>query len=143
MSQYTLTIIKPDSFRKGYNDPIMQRIAFEGFKTIGIKVCHLSEEQASKFYEVHKEKPFYNNLIEFMTSGPIIACALEKENAVEEFRTLIGETDPKESQPGTIRSMYGESVSSNAIHGSDSDENAIIEITFFFPELINRATQIQ
>lgn len=143
MSHHTLTIIKPDSFKKGYNDPIMQRIAFEGFKTIGIKVCHLSEEQASKFYEVHKDKPFYKDLIEFMTSGPIIACALEKENAVDDFRSLIGETDPKESAPGTIRSMYGESVASNAIHGSDSPENAIKEITFFFPELINKAVQIQ
>lgn len=143
MDKYTLTIIKPDAFGKGYNDPILQRISFEGFQVIGIKVCMLSDEQASTFYAIHKEKPFYKDLIEFMTSGPIITCALSKDDAVESFRTLIGDTDPKNSKPGTIRSMYGESISKNAIHGSDSNENAAKEISFFFPELIDKIKRIQ
>jgi nucleoside-diphosphate kinase len=143
MSQYTLTIIKPDAFGKGYIDPILNRIGYEGFKTIGMKVTHLNPELASQFYDIHKDKPFFKDLISFMTSGPICVCALQKANAVENFRTLIGDTDPKECAVGTIRSMYGESVSSNAIHGSDSDENAIKEISFFFPELIDKTKQIQ
>lgn len=140
---YTLTIIKPDSFRKGHIDPILQRISYEGYKTIGMKFCQLDNQKASEFYAVHQDKPFYQDLIQFMTSGPIAVCALEKGNAVEDFRRLIGDTDPTKCNPGTIRSMYGESISSNAIHGSDCDENALKEIHFFFPELIDRTKRIQ
>jgi len=143
MGKYTLTIIKPDAFGKGYIDPILQRISFEGFRTIGMKMTHLTSDIAGQFYDIHKDKPFYNDLIKFMTSGPICVCALQKDNAVNDFRTLIGETDPNECAAGTIRSMYGESVSSNAIHGSDSDENALKEISFFFPELIDKTKRIQ
>jgi len=143
MSRYTLTIIKPDAFSKGYNDPILHRISYEGFSTIGMKVTHLSDDQAKGFYDIHKDKPFFKDLIEFMTSGPIIVCALTKSNAVDDFRNLIGDTDPTECKPGTIRSLYGESISSNAIHGSDSDENALKEISFFFPELIDKTKRIQ
>lgn len=143
MGNFTLTIIKPDAFGKGYLDPILQRINYEGFRTIGMKVTYMTNQSAEQFYSVHKEKPFYKDLIKFMTSGPICVCALQKDNAVSNFRSLIGETDPKECAAGTIRSMYGESVSSNAIHGSDSDENAIKEISFFFPELIDKTKRIQ
>jgi nucleoside-diphosphate kinase len=108
-----------------------------------MKAIMLTPNQASEFYSVHKSKDFYESLIKYMTSGPIIIYALEKENAVEDFRNLIGSTDPKEALPGTIRSMYGTEVSSNAIHGSDSDENALKEISFFFPELINKKKRIQ
>jgi nucleoside-diphosphate kinase len=143
MSQYTFTIIKPDAFGKGFVDPILQRIAFEGFKTIGMKFVHMNVDQATEFYSVHKDKPFYNDLISFMTSGPCCCCALQKANAVDDYRKLIGETDPKECAVGTIRGMYGESVSSNAVHGADSNENAIKEISFFFPELTDKITRIQ
>lgn len=143
MGIYTLTIIKPDAFSKGYIDPILQRINYEGFRTIGMKMLHLTTDSAEQFYAIHKGKPFYNNLIKFMTSGPICVCALQREEAVKNFRSLIGETDPKEAAIGTIRSMYGESIASNAVHGSDSNENAIKEISFFFPELIDRIQRIQ
>jgi len=133
MGNYTLTIIKPDAYH--VSDQIIKRIAFEGFRVISMKAIMLTSKQASDFYSVHREKDFYNDLIKFMTSGPIMVYALEKENAVDSFRNLIGETDPNEAKPGTIRSMYGTAVSSNAIHGSDSDENAKKEILFFFPEI--------
>jgi len=133
MGNYTLTIIKPDAYH--VSDQITKRIAFEGFRVISMKAIMLTSKQASEFYSVHKGKDFYEDLIKFMTSGPIIVYGLEKENAVDSFRNLIGSTDPKEANPGTIRSMYGKAVSSNAIHGSDSDENAKKEILFFFPEI--------
>lgn len=133
MGNYTLTIIKPDAYHVA--DQITKRITFEGFRVISMKAIMLTPNQASEFYSVHKGKDFYADLIKFMTSGPIVVYALEKENAVEEFRSLIGSTDPNEANPGTIRSMYGTAVSSNAIHGSDSDENAKKEILFFFPEI--------
>lgn len=133
MGNYTLTIIKPDAYH--VSDQITKRITFEGFRVIAMKAIMLTSNKASEFYSVHKGKDFYSDLIKFMTSGPIIVYALEKENAVEDFRNLIGSTDPIEANPGTIRSMYGKAVSSNAIHGSDSDENAKKEILFFFPEI--------
>lgn len=138
---YTLTMIKPDVFSSA--DQLMQRINYEGFKTIGMKVTMLTKDKAEEFYAVHKDKDFYSDLIKFMTSGPIVAIALKKQNAIEDFRTLIGDTDPKLANPGTIRSMYGSSIASNAIHGSDSDENALTEVTFFFPELIDKTKRIQ
>ena len=141
MKNYTLTMIKPDAYHVA--DQIIKRITFEGFRVISMKAIMLTPNQASEFYSVHKGKDFYESLIKYMTSGPIIIYALEKENAVEDFRNLIGSTDPKEAAPGTIRSMYGTEVSSNAIHGSDSDDNAKKEILFFFPELINKIIRIQ
>jgi nucleoside-diphosphate kinase len=138
---YTLTMIKPDVFASA--DQLIQRISFEGFKTIGMKVTMLTPDKAAEFYAVHKSKDFYDDLIKFMTSGPIVAIALQKTNAIEDFRTLIGDTDPKAANPGTIRSMYGSSIASNAIHGSDSDENALTEVSFFFPELIDKTKRIQ
>jgi nucleoside-diphosphate kinase len=134
-------MIKPDAYHVA--DQIIKRITFEGFRVISMKAIMLTPNQASEFYSVHKGKDFYESLIKYMTSGPIIIYALEKENAVEDFRNLIGSTDPKEASPGTIRSMYGTEVSSNAIHGSDSDDNAKKEILFFFPELINKIIRIQ
>jgi nucleoside-diphosphate kinase len=133
MGNYTLTIIKPDAYH--VSDQITKRIAFEGFRVISMKAIMLTAKQASEFYSIHKGKDFYKDLIKFMTSGPIVIYALEKENAIEDFRKLIGSTDPIEANPGTIRSMYGKALSSNAIHGSDSDENAKKEILFFFPEM--------
>jgi nucleoside-diphosphate kinase len=133
MGNYTLTIIKPDAYHVA--DQITKRITFEGFRVIAMKAIMLTSNQASKFYAIHKGKDFYNDLLKFMTSGPIVIYALEKQNAVEDFRNLIGSTDPTEANPGTIRSMYGKAISANAIHGSDSDENAQKEILFFFPEI--------
>jgi len=136
MKNYTLTMIKPDAYHVA--DQITKRITFEGFRVISMKAIMLTPNQASEFYSVHKSKDFYESLIKYMTSGPIIIYALEKENAVEDFRNLIGSTDPREALSETIRSMYGTEVSSNAIHGSDSDDNAKKEILFFFPEIENK-----
>lgn len=133
MGNYTLTIIKPDAYHVA--DQITKRITFEGFRVISMKAIMLTKNLASEFYSIHKGKDFYDDLIKFMTSGPIVIYALEKENAVDDFRKLIGSTDPTEANPGTIRSMYGKAVSANAIHGSDSDDNAQKEILFFFPEI--------
>ena len=133
MGNYTLTIIKPDAYHVA--DQITKRITFEGFRVIAMKAIMLTKNQSSEFYSIHKGKDFYDDLIKFMTSGPIVIYALEKENAVDDFRKLIGSTDPLEANPGTIRSIYGKAVSSNAIHGSDSDDNAQKEILFFFPEI--------
>jgi nucleoside-diphosphate kinase len=134
----TFSIIKPDSVKNGNYSEIHRMITDAGFKIIGIRAKMLSKDQAEEFYAIHKGKPFYQDLIEFMTSGEIYVLALKKDNAVEDFRTLIGETDPKDAAPGTIRRKFGESVGSNAIHGADSDENAKKEILFFFPELITK-----
>lgn len=131
----TFTMIKPSAVKSGYTGKILDMIEAAGFKTIAMKYTKLSTEQAGAFYEVHKERPFYNDLVEFMSSGPIVAAILEKENAVEDFRKLIGATNPANAEPGTVRYLYGANVQENAVHGSDSDENAAIEGNFFFSRL--------
>ena len=130
----TFTMIKPDAVQKGYIGGILNKINEADFKIISMKLTKLSKDTASKFYKIHQDRPFFNDLIEYITSGPIVAAVLEKENAVEDFRKLIGATDPQEAEKGTIRNLYAESISANAIHGSDSDENALIESTFHFNE---------
>lgn len=131
----TLTIIKPDAVANGNAGNIIQKITDAGFKIIAMKYTHLTATQAGKFYAVHSARPFYGELVQFMTSGPVIPAILEKENAVEDFRKLIGATNPANAADGTIRKMFAESVERNAVHGSDSDENAQIEGSFFFSEL--------
>ena len=128
----TFTMIKPDAVESNNIGNITQMISDAGFSIKAMKLTKLSKVQAKKFYAVHKERPFYDELVEYMTSGPIIAAILEKENAVTDFRNLIGSTDPSEAEDGTIRKKYAESKGRNAIHGSDSDENAIIESEFHF-----------
>ncbi len=128
----TFTMIKPDAVEKNYIGGILKMINDAGFKIVAMKYTQLSKEQAGAFYEVHKERPFYGELVEYMSSGPIVAAILEKDNAVEDFRTLIGATNPAEAAEGTIRKIYAESISANAVHGSDSDENAKIEGDFHF-----------
>jgi len=128
----TLTMIKPLAVQKGFTGPILAKIAEGGFKIIAMKYTRLSVDQAKKFYEVHKDRPFYDSLVNSMTSGPIVAAILEKENAVLAWRDYIGATNPANAAPGTIRALYGTSLEANAVHGSDSDENAIVESDFFF-----------
>ncbi len=130
----TLAIIKPDAVDKNVIGEIISVITKAGFRVLGMKMVNITREQAGAFYEVHKERPFYGELVEYMTSGPIVPIALELKNgtAFEEFRKLIGNTDPEKADEGTIRKLYGESKAVNAIHGSDSTENAEIEIGFFF-----------
>ena len=128
----TFTMIKPDGVESGNIGNIIQHITSNGFKIIALKYTRLSREQAGAFYEVHKERPFYGELVDYMTSGPIVAAILEKEDAVAGFRKLIGATDPTQADAGTIRKLYAESKAKNAVHGSDSDENAAIEGNFFF-----------
>ncbi|MBL1410289.1 nucleoside-diphosphate kinase [Sphingobacterium faecale] len=128
----TFTMIKPDAVANGHIGAILNDIIAGGFKIIAMKYIQLSKETAGAFYAVHKERPFYGELVDFMTSGPIVAAILEKDNAVEDFRTLIGATDPSKAEAGTIRNKYAKSIDANAIHGSDSDENAAIEGSFFF-----------
>ena len=128
----TFTMLKPDAIENGHAGKILDMIIQKGFKIKAMKYTHLSEDQAKKFYEVHAERPFYGELVEYMTSGPIIAAILEKDNAVADFRALIGATDPAEAAEGTIRKYYAESKGRNAVHGSDSDENAAIEGVFHF-----------
>lgn len=135
MSNRTFTMIKPDAFRNGHSGAILDRIIKEGFKIKALKMIKLSAEKAGEFYAVHKERPFYQELVSFMSSGPIIAAILEKENAVESFRTLIGATNPAQAAEGTIRKLFATSVGENAVHGSDSNENAAIEGAFFFAGL--------
>ena len=130
----TLAILKPDSVRKQNTGKILQMILEGGFSLRGMKLLRLDKKQAEKFYAIHKEKPFFASLIEFMTSGPIVTVALAKENAVEEFRKLIGATDPAKAEEGTLRKLFAENVEYNAVHGSDSDENAEEEINFFFDD---------
>ena len=134
MGNITFTMIKPEAVEAGKSGAILKRIEDKGFKIVALKKVHLSEEKAGKFYEVHKERPFYAELVEYMTSGPIVAAVLEKDNAVADFRALIGSTDPSEAADGTIRKKYAESKGRNAVHGSDSDENAEIESNFHFNE---------
>lgn len=128
----TFTMLKPDSIENGNIGNILQMITDAGFSIKAMKYTQLTESQAKEFYTVHAERPFYGELVEYMTSGPIIAAILEKDNAVVDFRTLIGATDPSEAEEGTIRSKYAESKGRNAVHGSDSDENAAIEGNFHF-----------
>lgn len=135
MSNRTFTMIKPDAVRNGNIGNILQMINAAGFKIVAMKYTRLSLDQAGAFYEVHKERPFYGELTEFMSSGPIVAAILEKDNAVADFRKLIGATNPAQADEGTIRKKYATSVGENAVHGSDSDENAKIEGDFFFSGL--------
>ncbi|TNE82302.1 MAG: nucleoside-diphosphate kinase [Bacteroidetes bacterium] len=128
----TFTMIKPDAVRNGHTGKILDQIISNGFQIRAMKYVHLSEAKAGEFYAVHRERPFFKDLVEFMTSGPIVAAVLEKDNAVADFRTLIGATNPAEAAEGTIRNLYAKSIDANAIHGSDSDENAAIEASFFF-----------
>ncbi|TWP24337.1 nucleoside-diphosphate kinase [Apibacter muscae] len=130
----TLTMIKPDAVKNGYMGNIINDITNAGFTIIALRLTQLTSQDAKKFYSIHKDKPFFKNLVEFMTSGPIVAAVLKKENAVEEFRKLIGATNPKNAEEGTLRKKYAESMERNAIHGSDSDENARIESLFHFAE---------
>lgn len=130
----TFTMIKPDAVANGHIGAILNDIIKGGFKIVAMKYIQLSTEDAGNFYAVHKERPFYADLVKFMTSGPIVAAILEKDNAVEDFRTLIGATNPAEAAEGTIRNKYAKSIDANAVHGSDSNENAAIEGNFFFSQ---------
>ena len=128
----TFTMIKPDAVSDGFSGPIIQQIEEAGFKIIALKKIKLSPEEAGKFYEVHKERPFFQSLCDYMSSNDIIPMVLEKENAMEDFRTLIGATNPANAAEGTIRQRFAKSIEANAIHGSDSNENAALEAAFFF-----------
>lgn len=131
----TYTMIKPDAVQDGHIGAILAKINEAGFRIVAMKLTQLSKEKAGQFYEVHKARPFYGELVDFMSSGPIVAAILEKENAVADFRKLIGATNPADAEPGTIRALYARSVGENAVHGSDSDENAAIESAFLFSGL--------
>ncbi|MGZ5245723.1 MAG: nucleoside-diphosphate kinase [Flavitalea sp.] len=135
MSNRTFTMVKPDAMKNGHAGAIIDRIIKEGYRIVSLKLTKLSPEKAGEFYAVHKERGFYGELVEFMSSGVIIAAILEKENAVADFRTLIGATNPANAEEGTIRKLYATSLGENAVHGSDSDENAAIEGAFFFSGL--------
>lgn len=132
MSNRTFTMIKPDAMEKGYAGQIIDRFVKEGFRLVALKLTKLTPEKAGEFYAVHKERPFYNDLVAYMSRGPIMAAILEKENAVTAFRDLIGATNPANAAEGTIRKEFAVSIEENAVHGSDSDENAAIEGNFFF-----------
>ena len=131
----TFTMIKPTAFKKNYAGAILNMITGAGFRIKAMKLTRLTPELAAAFYAVHRGKPFFDSLVEFMSSGPIVAVILEKENAVEEFRNFIGATNPENASEGTIRNLYGTNLQQNAVHGSDSDENAVIESDFFFTKL--------
>ena len=135
MSNQTFTMIKPDATQKGYTGAILDQIIKAGFSIKAMKWTRLTKEQAGLFYDIHRERPFFGELVDFMSSGPIIAAILEKENAVAAFRELIGATNPAQAAEGTIRKLFATSVGENAIHGSDSDENALIEGSFMFSGL--------
>lgn len=134
MSDTTLTIVKPDAVAAGSTGAMLAHLEKEGFSFRGIKKLRLSEAQARAFYAVHAERPFYGSLVSFMTSGPVVAVALRRENAVRHLRDVMGATDVSKAEPGTIRALFGTSIEANAIHGSDSDENAAIETAFFFAQ---------
>ena len=131
-SNRTFTMLKPDSIEQGFMLPILNMIQDAGFNIIALKYKKMTRDEAEQFYSIHSDKPFFKDLIKFMTRGPIVAAALEKNNAVEDFRALIGSTDPEDALDGTIRKKYAKSKGENAVHGSDSDENAAIEINFHF-----------
>jgi nucleoside-diphosphate kinase len=133
--KYTFSIIKPDALRTGKTGPILSMINEGGFEISAIKMVQMTLHQAESFYEVHKGKTFFEGLVEFIISGPVVVLILKHENAVEEFRTLIGATDPNKADPGTIRKTFAVSVKMNAVHGSDSDENAVREANFFFSDI--------
>ena len=135
MSNRTFTMIKPDAFKNGHAGAILDRILQEGYQIKALKMTKLTPEKAGEFYAIHKERPFFQELVSFMCEGPIIAAILEKENAVEDFRKLIGATNPANAEEGTIRKRFARSIGENAVHGSDSDENAAIEGNFFFSML--------
>lgn len=128
-------MIKPDAVANGHIGAILDKITGAGFRIIAMKYTRLTQDTAGLFYAIHRERPFYNDLVKYMSSGPIVAAILEKENAVDSFRTLIGATDPAKAAPGTIRNLFAKSIEANAVHGSDSDENAAIEGNFFFSAL--------
>ena len=128
----TFTMIKPDAVKAGNTGAILAMMNKAGFRIVALKKTHLSPQKAGEFYAVHSERPFYGELVEFMSSGPIVSAILEKDNAIEDFRNLIGATNPAEAAPGTIRALYAKSIGENAVHGADSDENAIIEGNFHF-----------
>ncbi len=130
----TYTMVKPTAMRKGYMAAIMNKITEGGFKIVAAKMTKLSKEEAEAFYAIHRERPFFGELTTFMSSGPIMAMVVEKENAVEAYRNFIGATNPEEAAEGTIRKLYGTNIGENAVHGSDSDENAANEIKFFFTD---------
>ncbi len=132
MGNRTFTMIKPDAVQAGHLGNILAQITGAGFRIVAMKMTKLSAEKAGEFYAIHKERPFYQELVTFMSSGPIVAAILEKENAVEDFRTLIGATNPSEAAEGTVRALYAKNVGENAVHGSDSDKNAQIESNFHF-----------
>ena len=131
----TFTIVKPSALSMNYLGPILTHITTNGFKVIAIKMLHLSKNQATAFYSVHQGKPFFDDLIEFMTSGPVVVATLMKNNAVDDYRKIIGATNPEKADIGTIRKLYGIDMQRNAVHGSDSDENALIESHFFFSDI--------
>lgn len=132
MAHTTLMMIKPDAVENGHIGRILEKVTAAGFQIKGLKLTQLSKNDAERFYEVHQERPFFGELVAFMSRGPIVAAVLEKENAVSDFRTLIGATNPAEAAEGTIRKLYSTSIGENAVHGSDSDENAEIEAAFHF-----------
>jgi nucleoside-diphosphate kinase len=135
MTNLTFGIVKPDAVRAGHTGSIIQRILDDGFKIRGLKLIHITLPQAEGFYAVHRERPFFSGLVEFMSSGPSVVMALEKVGAVKAWRDLMGATDPAKADAGTLRKDFGGSVGENAVHGSDSDENAAIEISYFFSRL--------
>ena len=130
----TFTMIKPDAVSDGYIGAILDKVNAAGFRIAAMRLLQLSKEKAGAFYAVHCERPFYQELVDFMSSGPVVAAILEKENAVEDYRKLIGATDPTKAEPGTIRALYARNVGENAVHGADSDENAAREAAFFFAQ---------
>ncbi|HIE46072.1 MAG TPA: nucleoside-diphosphate kinase [Flavobacteriaceae bacterium] len=132
MTNRTFTMLKPDSLEKGNTGAILEKINAAGFRIVAMKMTHMTKRDAEAFYAVHNERPFFGELVEYMTRGPIVAAILEKENAVEDFRVLIGATNPDDAAEGTIRKLYAASIGENAVHGSDSDENAAIESAFHF-----------
>jgi nucleoside-diphosphate kinase len=135
MSNKTFTMIKPDAVGNNHIGPILAKINEAGFRIVAMKYMRLSPERAGEFYSVHSARPFYNDLVKYMSSGPIVAAILEKNNAVEDYRKLIGATDPSKAEKGTIRNLFAKSIEANAVHGSDSDDNAAIEGRFFFSDL--------
>jgi nucleoside-diphosphate kinase len=135
MSNQTFGIIKPDAVSAGHTGSIIRKILENGFRIRGLKLIHMTKQQGEGFYAVHRERPFFPGLVEFMSSGPCVVMALEKEGAVKAWRDLMGATDPAKADPGTLRKEFGGSVGENAVHGSDSDENAAIEIAYFFSRL--------
>ena len=128
----TFTMLKPDAVEKGHIGGILEKISASGFRIVAMKLTQMTTKDAQTFYAIHKERPFFGELVEYMTRGPIVAAILEKDNAVEDFRTLIGATNPADAADGTIRKLFADSISENAVHGSDSDDNAAIESAFHF-----------